>query len=208
MRAQPARKCCSPAASSPMVFARPTLSVPAIHCGACIRTIEKALGGLAGVESARVNLSTKRVTVRWRADGAPPPFDRDARTGRLRGSFVRRRVRQQGRRTVRTDTRARGRGLRREQHHAAFGVDLVGRRSRDPRSVSLAVGDHRAARAGIFRPDILPVGLAGPEARTHQHGRADLPRRAARLRHEFLRDGACMARTPISTPRSRCCSSC
>src|SRR6266550_8983044 len=50
------------------------LSAPAIHCGACIRTIEKALGGLAGVESARVNLSTRRVTVRWRADSAPPPF--------------------------------------------------------------------------------------------------------------------------------------
>ena len=50
------------------------LSVPAIHCGACIRTVEKALGGLAGVESARVNLSTRRATIRWRADGAPPPF--------------------------------------------------------------------------------------------------------------------------------------
>ena len=50
------------------------LSVPAVHCGACIRTVEKALGGLAGVESARVNLSTRRATVRWRADGAPPPF--------------------------------------------------------------------------------------------------------------------------------------
>ena len=50
------------------------LSVPTIHCGACIRTIEKALGGLAGVESARVNLSTRRATVRWRADSAPPPF--------------------------------------------------------------------------------------------------------------------------------------
>ena len=50
------------------------LSVPAIHCGACIRTVETALGGLAGVESARVNLSTKRATVRWRADSAPPPF--------------------------------------------------------------------------------------------------------------------------------------
>jgi len=50
------------------------LSVPTIHCGACIRTIEKALGGLAGVESARVNLSTRRATVRWRAGGAPPPF--------------------------------------------------------------------------------------------------------------------------------------
>jgi Cu2+-exporting ATPase len=50
------------------------LSVPTIHCGACIGAIEKALGGLAGVESARVNLSTKRVTVRWRSDAAPPPF--------------------------------------------------------------------------------------------------------------------------------------
>jgi Cu2+-exporting ATPase len=50
------------------------LSVPTVHCGACIRTIEKALGGLAGVESARVNLSTRRATVRWRSDGAPPPF--------------------------------------------------------------------------------------------------------------------------------------
>ena len=48
------------------------LSVPGVHCGACIRTIEKALGGLAGVESARVNLSTRRATVRWRSDGAPP----------------------------------------------------------------------------------------------------------------------------------------
>jgi Cu2+-exporting ATPase len=50
------------------------LSVPTVHCGACIRTIETALGGLAGVENARVNLSTRRVTVRWRSDGAPPPF--------------------------------------------------------------------------------------------------------------------------------------
>lgn len=50
------------------------LSVPAIHCGSCIRTIETALGMLAGVEIARVNLSTKRATVRWRSNGAPPPF--------------------------------------------------------------------------------------------------------------------------------------
>ena len=50
------------------------LSVPTIHCGGCIQTIEKALGALPGVEQARVNLSTKRVTIRWRADGTPPPF--------------------------------------------------------------------------------------------------------------------------------------
>jgi Cu2+-exporting ATPase len=50
------------------------LSVPTMHCGACIRTIENTLGALAGVTHARVNLSTKRVTVRWRADGTPPPL--------------------------------------------------------------------------------------------------------------------------------------
>ncbi|TPL78509.1 cadmium-translocating P-type ATPase [Mesorhizobium sp. B2-3-13] len=49
------------------------LSVPTVHCGACIQTIESALGTLDRVESARVNLSTKRVSVRWR-DGAVPPL--------------------------------------------------------------------------------------------------------------------------------------
>ena len=48
------------------------LSVPAVHCGACIQSIESALGKLAGVEYARVNLSTRRVSVRWREDRVPP----------------------------------------------------------------------------------------------------------------------------------------
>lgn len=50
------------------------LSVPTIHCGGCIRRIEHALSSLDGVESARVNLSTKRVAIRWRGSGAPPPL--------------------------------------------------------------------------------------------------------------------------------------
>ena len=50
------------------------LSVPTIHCGGCIQTIEKALDTLPGVEQARVNLSARRVTIRWRADGTPPPL--------------------------------------------------------------------------------------------------------------------------------------
>ncbi len=41
------------------------LSVTGVHCGACIVTIEKTLSGVAGVEEARVNLSTKRVSIRW-----------------------------------------------------------------------------------------------------------------------------------------------
>jgi len=50
------------------------LSVPGIYCGGCIQKIERALGGLPGVESARVNLSTKRVTIRWQESAEVPPF--------------------------------------------------------------------------------------------------------------------------------------
>ena len=50
------------------------LSVPAAHCGACIKAIEQALLSLPGVETARLNLSTRRVSVQWRKDGAVPPF--------------------------------------------------------------------------------------------------------------------------------------
>lgn len=49
------------------------LSVPTVHCGACIQTVEKALIRLEGVESARVNLSGKRVAIKWR-DGKVPSF--------------------------------------------------------------------------------------------------------------------------------------
>ena len=48
------------------------LSVPGIHCGGCMQKIEKALGALPGVESARVNLSTKRVSIRWWESTEPP----------------------------------------------------------------------------------------------------------------------------------------
>jgi Cu2+-exporting ATPase len=50
------------------------LSVPAVHCGACITTIEQELRQLDGIVDARVNLSTKRVAVKWRDGAAVPPF--------------------------------------------------------------------------------------------------------------------------------------
>ena len=42
------------------------LGVPGVHCGTCISTIEKALHALPEVERARVNLSTRRVSIVWR----------------------------------------------------------------------------------------------------------------------------------------------
>lgn len=49
------------------------LSVPAVHCGGCIHAVEQGLLRLEGVVSARVNLSTKRVWVRFR-EASPPPL--------------------------------------------------------------------------------------------------------------------------------------
>ena len=48
------------------------VSVPGMHCGACIARVERVLGELPDVARARANLSTKRVTVAWR--GAVPPL--------------------------------------------------------------------------------------------------------------------------------------
>jgi Cu2+-exporting ATPase len=48
--------------------ARLMLSLPTAHCAACISTVEGALATLPGVESARVNLTMKRVSVDAAAD--------------------------------------------------------------------------------------------------------------------------------------------
>lgn len=44
------------------------LSVPGVHCGTCITTVEAALNALPAVVRARVNLSTRRVSVVWMED--------------------------------------------------------------------------------------------------------------------------------------------
>jgi Cu2+-exporting ATPase len=57
------------------------LSVPAVHCAACIATIEGSLTRLPEVTGARVNLSTRRVTVKWRGDKLPPIVETLSRIG-------------------------------------------------------------------------------------------------------------------------------
>lgn len=48
------------------------LSVPGIHCGRCIGAIEGAFRRVPGVVGARVNLSSRRVAVKWQGDDPPP----------------------------------------------------------------------------------------------------------------------------------------
>jgi len=57
------------------------LSVPSVHCAGCIQAIEAALAKLENIDSARVNLSTKRVSVRWRGEQVPPFFATLSRLG-------------------------------------------------------------------------------------------------------------------------------
>ena len=60
----------APAARELAQVARGTvLSLPGIHCGACIATVEKALLARPDVQSARVNLTQKRVVIE--ASGVP-----------------------------------------------------------------------------------------------------------------------------------------
>jgi len=42
------------------------LMVEGVHCGGCVRRIERALQALPDVEHARVNLTTKRLVLKWR----------------------------------------------------------------------------------------------------------------------------------------------
>jgi len=48
------------------------LSIPQARCGACIVAVEGALRNLDGVVAARVNLTSRRVVVKWTSDGDPP----------------------------------------------------------------------------------------------------------------------------------------
>lgn len=50
------------------------LSVPQARCAACIAAIEGALQRLDGVVAARVNLTSRRVAVRWRGKRQVPPM--------------------------------------------------------------------------------------------------------------------------------------
>ena len=52
---------------------RVDLSLPGMHCGGCVARVEAALSALEGVETARANLSSRRVAITWRSS-QPPPF--------------------------------------------------------------------------------------------------------------------------------------
>lgn len=48
------------------------LVLPAIHCGGCVAGIERNIARIKGINSVRVNLTSKRMTVKWQGDEAAP----------------------------------------------------------------------------------------------------------------------------------------
>ncbi len=44
-----------------------TYSVPAMHCGHCIHTVEMEVGELQGVQSVKADLDTKKVAITFDA---------------------------------------------------------------------------------------------------------------------------------------------
>jgi len=42
-----------------------TFKIPTIHCGHCVRTIERELAELEGVVSVKAEAASKEVTVAW-----------------------------------------------------------------------------------------------------------------------------------------------
>ncbi|MGN6498275.1 MAG: cation transporter, partial [Tsuneonella sp.] len=54
----------APVAADPAEWIESRFTVPGIHCAGCIGKIERGLGGVDGVASARVNFAARRVLVR------------------------------------------------------------------------------------------------------------------------------------------------
>ena len=74
-QATPARAACPGCVAAPVESTRPVpedvqiaLSLPGIHCSACIATVERELNAHPGVEAARVNLTLKRALVKATPD--------------------------------------------------------------------------------------------------------------------------------------------
>ena len=149
-----------------------TLAIENMHCGGCMRSVERAALGVRGVETARASLppsgsaslTTPILPARWISlPRSNVPASLRADRGRQAGSRDR---------AAELSVAARGgRGLRRHEHHAAVGRRLVGDGERHGGAargaVPLAVGDDRAAHSRLCRAAVFRLGARraqGPAA--------------------------------------------
>ena len=192
-----------------------TLAVEGVACAGCIRKIESGLTKLPGVIDARLNFTQRRLAVDWRNDEIDAAADhRGDRSDRLSRPSVRARTRRSRRQRAGqvAAEMPRGRRLRRDERDVAVGLDLGRQRLRhdagDARSVPLALRPDRAAGGGLCRPAVLSKRTASAAGAAAQYGRADFARRDAGARPVVCSRPRRTRRTPISIPRSCCCSFC
>ncbi|MEZ5800798.1 MAG: FixH family protein [Nitratireductor sp.] len=103
------------------------LTVPGVHCGSCIKTAETAAMSVAGVEQARLNLSSRTLTFKWKKGecGSGRCHSSQTRGSRIQCLHHRPCRGRQGPCTAPfADFACR---FRRFQYHAAFSLRLVGR---------------------------------------------------------------------------------
>ncbi len=118
--------------------ARLDLLVENLHCPGCIRRIEGTLDGAAGVVEARVNLSTRRLAIRFDPAVADPPALVAA-------------VAEQGYRLIPFDPRALGAETRAEDKRLLLAMAVAGFAAANVMLLSVAVW------AGANSPDMGPA---------------------------------------------------
>ena len=178
------------------------------HCARLRRQDREPAGALRRGSARALNLTTRRLSLRWPGDAADAGRRAMAIMAALgyRAAPVRPGPAAAPTTTARADAAALPGGgrLRRRQRHAAVGRrsgPATPRHGGDPRPCS--TGCPRADRpAGdrLCRAAVLPLGLARAAPRPHQHGRADLDRRDPGHWHVSLYETVrSAASTPIST---------
>ena len=170
--------------------------VDGLQCAACVWLIETVLRREPGVTHARLNMTTRRLTVTW------DPALNDAADGhRLRSSGL-------GYRLVPFDPEKldAAEAVRERELLRALGV--AGFSAANVMLLSVAIWAGHSQGMGPATRDllhwvsaliampailyaaraVLPLRLERPEVAAHQHGRADFDRRDAGDRHEPRRD--------------------
>ena len=203
------------------LFARPSgdgtlgmdLAVEGIACGACIGRIESAVKRLPGVTEARLNYTNRRLHVDW-TDGALKPaqiLQTLEEAGYHGYPFAPLRAEEEAAAEARRLTRCLAVAGFAAMNIMLLSVSVWAGNASDitPETRDFfhwALGADRAAGCGLCRPAVFYQRLAGVARARAQHGRADLARRDPGARHVAGRDGAARQGTPISIPRSCCCS--
>lgn len=160
--------------------------VDGIHCGQCVWKIEQALARGLGVTAARVNLSTRRLSLTWRGAASDAARFVDA-------------VERLGYRLVAYDPAALDTGARQEERALLRAVAVAGFATANVMLLSIAVwagagsdaldfGAHRAAGSGLRRAALLPRGGERALPPAAHDGGPDLARGDRGSRHEPVRD--------------------